>query len=236
MKEIGKKIRHISEEYKHLLLLLYFPIYLLWFAYVEKTVTRHFHVIHMDIDDYIPFCEYFIVPYLLWFGYIAVVVIYMALKEKGDFKKMCAFLYTGMTIFLIVSTVFPNGHFLRPTSFERDNIFTQLCAMLYETDTPTNLFPSIHVYNSVGAHFAIIYNEKLKKRKWLCTASTILMVSIVLSTVFLKQHSLFDVITAFLVIFPMQQLIYIRSWEKVPSKISQKATSKSNEKESLPQI
>ena len=81
----------------------------------------------MEIDDYIPFCEYFIVPYLLWFFYIAAVVLYIAFKEKQDFGKMCAFLYTGMTIFLIVSKVFPNGHFLRPSSFENDNIFTQLC-------------------------------------------------------------------------------------------------------------
>ena len=235
MNEFGKKIRHIFEEYKHLLLLLYFPIYLLWFAYVEKTVTTHFHVIHMKIDDYIPFCEYFIVPYLLWFGYIAIVVIYMALKDKTDFKKMCTFLYTGMTIFLIVSTVFPNGHFLRPTSFERDNIFTQLCAGLYQTDTATNLFPSIHVYNSLGVHFAIIYNEKLKKNKWICNASAILMVSILLSTVFLKQHSVFDLITGLLLAFVMQQIVYVRSWERIPAKANVKAKEK-YKKESLPQI
>ncbi len=245
MNEFGKKIHRIYEEYKHLLLLLYFPIYLLWFAYVEKTVTTHFHVIHMEIDDYIPFCEYFIVPYLLWFAYIAVVVIYMAIKDKTDFKKMCAFLYTGMTIFLIVSTVFPNGHFLRPASFERDTIFTQLCAALYKTDTATNLFPSIHVYNSLGVHFAIIYNEKLRKNKWICNTSVILMVSIVLSTVFLKQHSVFDLITGLLLAFIMQQIVYVRAWEKVPTiasvnvNVEEKEKSSRKEKhkkESLPQI
>lgn len=243
MNEFSKKVHQIYEEYKHLLLLLYFPVYLLWFAYVEKTVTTHFHVIHMKIDDYIPFCEVFIVPYLLWFAYIAVVVIYMAFKDKTDFKKMCAFLYTGMTIFLIVSTVFPNGHFLRPTVFERDNIFTQLCAALYKTDTATNLFPSIHVYNSLAVHFAIIYNEKLKKNKWICGTSAVLMVSIVLSTVFLKQHSVFDVITGLLLAFIMQQIVYVRAWEKVPAKVNVKANVKVKEKakekykkESLPQI
>jgi hypothetical protein len=71
----------------------------------------------MKIDDYIPFCEIFIVPYLLWFAYIGVVVVYIAFANKTDFKKMCMVLYTGMTIFLIVSTLYPNGHLLRPTSF-----------------------------------------------------------------------------------------------------------------------
>jgi membrane-associated phospholipid phosphatase len=132
-------------------------------------------------------------------------------------------LYTGMTIFLIVSTVYPNGHLLRPTSFPRDNIFTQLIAMLYETDTSTNIFPSIHVYNSVAAHFAIIYNEKLKKKKWICVSSAVLMVSIVMSTVLLKQHSVFDIITALILVIIMQQLVYVRVWEKVPRTASSQA-------------
>ena len=240
MNEFGKKFRSICENNKHLLLFLYFPIYMLWFAYVEKTVTTHFHVIHMKIDDYIPFCEVFIVPYLIWFAYVAVVYVYMAIKDKTDFKKMCIVLYTGMTIFLIISTVYPNGHFLRPTSFERDNIFTQLVAKLYQTDTATNLFPSIHVYNSVAVHFAIIYNEKLKKNKWICNGSAILMGSIVLSTVFLKQHSVFDVITAIPLLFIMQQLVYVRFWEKLPAKntekIKEKAKTSAKAKESLPQM
>ena len=57
------------ERNKHALLLLYFMIYLPWFGHLERTVTTHFHVIHVALDDYIPFCEYFIIPYFLWFGY-----------------------------------------------------------------------------------------------------------------------------------------------------------------------
>ena len=225
MQKLSLTIRQVFKEYKHLLLFLYFPVYLVWFAYVEKTVTTNFHVIYMKIDDYIPFCEIFIVPYLLWFAYIGVVVVYIAFANKTDFKKMCMVLYTGMTIFLIVSTLYPNGHLLRPTSFERDNIFTQLCSLLYETDTATNIFPSIHVYNSVAAHFAIIYNEKLGKRKGICIASGFLMVSIVLSTVLLKQHSVFDIITALILVFVMQQLVYVRPWERISRTAPQKVSS-----------
>ena len=59
------------QKYKHGLLLLYFLIYLPWFQYLEKKVTVHFNVIHMAIDDYIPFIEFFVIPYFLWFFYIA---------------------------------------------------------------------------------------------------------------------------------------------------------------------
>ena len=99
-KRLQYQIQYLYENYKHLLLLLYFCIYLPWFGYVEKTVTTHFHVIHVPLDDYIPFYEYFVIPYLLWFGYVAWGIAYMALHNKSDYYKLCTFLFTGMTIFL----------------------------------------------------------------------------------------------------------------------------------------
>lgn len=206
----GFKLRfqNLYEKYKHLLLLLYFPVYMLWFSYLEKTVTTRFHVIHVALDDYIPFCEYFIIPYFLWFAYVAFGFIYMALNNRSDFYKLCGFLYTGMTVFLIISTVYPNGHFLRPAYFTHHNLCTMLCEFLYSTDTATNLFPSIHVYNSIGIHLAISHNEKLRENKTLQLLSFVLMVSIILATMFLKQHSVFDVVTAFLLAYVMYLLIY----------------------------
>ena len=221
MNKYQLSIEQLYKTNKHWLLLLYFPIYLLWFAFLESHVTSHFHVIHMTIDDYIPFCEYFIIPYLLWFGYIAAVIFYMGMKDKTEYYNMCAFLFTGMTIFLIVSTIYPNGHHLRPLVFERENIFTQLCGWLYQTDTATNLFPSIHVYNSVGVHLAIEKSEKTKHNRLLRASSGILMISIILATVFLKQHSVFDVITGLFTCLVVYQFVYSKGWKKRPAYVAQ---------------
>ncbi|MBR4026039.1 MAG: phosphatase PAP2 family protein, partial [Lachnospiraceae bacterium] len=169
-------------------------------------------------DDYIPFCEYFIIPYLLWFLYVAITVLYVGFTDRNEFYQLCAFLFTGMTLFLIISTIYPNGHFLRPTTFERTNIFTELCAWLYKTDTATNLFPSIHVYNSIAAHLAIVHSKKLKTNKVICALSCVLMISIVLSTVFLKQHSVFDLITGLLTAFVMYLLVYAPNTNKAIAK------------------
>lgn len=185
-------------KYKHgIPLIVYGIIYLSWFSYLEKTVTRNYTVIHMAVDDYIPFCEVFIIPYLLWFAYVALVVFYFFFKNKEDYYKTCTFLFTGMTIFLIISTLFPNGQHLRPFEMPRENIFTNMVASLYRTDTPTNLWPSIHVYNSLGAYFAISHSKIFAKRRGIKIGSFLLSLSIILSTVLLKQHSVFDVLTAF---------------------------------------
>lgn len=204
-----EKFKKLYMNYRHAIpLLIYTAIYLAWFCYLEKTVTKNYTVIHMGIDDYIPFCELFIIPYFLWFAYVAVVVVYFLFKDKEDYYKTCIFLATGMTIFLIISTLWPNGHHLRPFVMPRDNIFTQMVAGLYKTDTATNLWPSIHVYNSLGAHFAIAKSKHFENKKGIKIASFILATSIILATMFLKQHSVFDVLTAFALAAVMYVVVY----------------------------
>jgi len=193
-----KQHTSLLEKYKHLWWQIYWLMYLPWFAYLEKTVTKQFHIIHVAMDDYIPFCEYFIVPYLLWFAYIAIGIIYFAFKNKEEYYNLCKILFLGMTVFLIVSTICPNGHYLRPSAFARDNIFVDMVQALYATDTSTNLFPSIHVYNSIAVNAVVWHCDDFKQNRFVRYSSAILMVSIVLATMFLKQHSVFDVITGIL--------------------------------------
>ena len=205
-------------QYKHGLLLLYFFLYFPWFGYLEKTVTTHFHVIHVALDDYIPFCEYFIIPYLAWFGYVAFGVCYFFFKNKEEYYRLCTTLFTGMTIFLIVSTLYPNGHYLRPTYFDHNNICIQLVKWLYSTDTPTNLFPSIHVYNSICVNAAIWHSEDFKKHKAVRYGSAVLMVLIILSTMFLKQHSVFDVVTGTVLAVSLYSVVYNPNASLVPAR------------------
>ena len=212
MTKIKTQLSILYERYKHLLLLLYFPVYLMWFAYVEENVTTHFHVIHVTLDDYIPFCEYFVIPYFLWFGYVAWAFLYFGFHDRTDFCKLCAFLFTGMTVFLLISTFYPNGHYLRPQYFTHHNFCTMLVDQLYATDTATNLFPSIHVYNSLGVHLAVCESKEFKNHKTVRLLSGVLMVSIVLATMFLKQHSVFDVITGFVMAAVMYSFVYSRSF------------------------
>ena len=87
----------------------------------------------------------------------------------------------------------PNVLHLRPTEFPRDNIFTDLVRWLYRTDTPTNVLPSIHVFNSLAIHMSLTNCEALRNRKGIRRASLVLTVLIILSTMFLKQHSVIDV-------------------------------------------
>ena len=219
-----EKLRIFYLKYKHAIpLIIYGIIYMTWFAWLEKNTTGHYRIIHMAADDYIPFCEVFVIPYFLWFAYVSAVVIYFFFKDKEDYYRTCIFLFTGMTIFLIVSTLWPNGQHLRPAVMPRDNIFTRMVAALYRTDTPTNLWPSIHVYNSVAAFSAIHTCKNLQKHKGIRTGSFILTTLIILSTMFLKQHSIADVATGITCAVATYVLFYSRAAEKQGAKAKQRS-------------
>lgn len=213
-----KKICCTLKRYSHALpLMIYGIIYMSWFAHLEETVTKNYKVIHMTIDNYIPFVELFVIPYYLWFAYVAFAIVFLFFYNKDDYYRTCIFLFTGMTIFLIISTLWPNGQHLRPAVMPRDNIFTRMISALYRTDTPTNIWPSIHVYNSIGAHLSIAKSNYFKDKPLIRGASFVLALSIILSTMFIKQHSVFDVLTAgglatimYVVVYRYDLLIYLR--------------------------
>ena len=199
------KLRKFIKKYSHAWVFLYALIYLPWFSYLEQHVTSDYYLIHSPFDDYIPFVEYFIVPYLMWFLFVIIGAGYFFFTNKKGFYKLAAFLITGMTIFLIICTVFPNGLHLRPATFARDNIFTHIVQYVYSVDTPTNVLPSIHVFNSMGIAIAVAHSDKLKEKKWIQHLTYILAGLIILSTMFLKQHSVTDVFAALVmagVIYP----------------------------------
>ena len=203
------------QKYRHALVLLYGLIYMPWFMWLESRSNLPYHVIHVKLDDMIPFVEYFIVPYLLWFVYVAAVFVYLFFKNRREFYQYCIFLFTGMTLFLIVSTLYPNGHLLRPNTFARNNIFTFAVQILYQADTATNIFPSLHVYNSIAAHRAVANSETLAGNRLIRGGSFVLMVSIILATMFLKQHSVLDVLSGILLGLVMEQLVYRTDYSAV---------------------
>lgn len=184
------------KKYKHgFVIVTYSILYLCIFQYLEQRHVYSYHLIHCALDDLIPFCEYFIVPYLLWFPYQVFVIAYFIFfnKEKREYYQLTLNLCMGMTVFLIVSWLYPNIQLLRPAVFTGDSLFIRAVQQLYSIDTPTNILPSIHVFNSIAIHLAICKCEQLKDKKWLKRGAGILTFLIILSTMFLKQHSVIDV-------------------------------------------
>lgn len=222
MKNILKKCWRIC-------FLTYAAIYLPWFFYLEKVITpstENLHIIHSAIDSLIPFCEYFIIPYVIWFFYIAVSCVYMFFKGTNEeYLKFALSLVIGMSIAMLICTFFPNGLNLRPEIMPRNNAFSDAVAYLYSTDTPTNVFPSIHVYNSLAIHIALAKCKAMEKHRTIKTISLIICVLICMSTVFLKQHSVIDVLGACIMMAVLYVVLYVPNYKQ----LFQRAKNKEDE-------
>ncbi len=213
--KILKAMKQFISKYRHGFVLCYFFVYMTWFVYLERTVTKYTPV-YSKLDNYIPFNELFIIPYCLWFLYIAVTIIYFLFESKHEFLLLCANLFIGMTVCLVIYSVWPNGHYLRVNldTLGRSNIFTSILAQIYSMDTATNVFPSIHVFNSVAAFIAIRRNSRLRGMPGIQAGAFLLTVSIVLSTVMLKQHSVMDIFGGLALNIAMYAFVYIPSRSK----------------------
>ncbi len=183
-------------EFNYLLYALFWPFFGIMFGTVERVwIREEYHPIYCSLDDNIPFCEYFLIPYLFWFVYLVGIHIYGLLFDSEAFRQLMVFIMVSYSIAIAVYLIYPNCQELRPTSFERDNIFTSFMAGFYKFDTNTNVCPSIHVIGS-AATAACAWNSKyFSTWKWRL-AFVIVALLISFSTVFLKQHSIIDIIAA----------------------------------------
>lgn len=189
-KQIRKKLSLI------IFVIIFGIIYLQVFSYLENRIVS-INIIHTELDEMIPFCKYFIIPYLFWFAYVGVTMIYFLLyceKEKEQYSMLYSFC-AGIFVFILISWLYPNGHILRPELIG-DDFWTNLVRMLHSTDTPTNILPSLHVFETVVCSIALLRQNIFLRSSVHKIFIILVTVSIILSTMFLKQHSIIDVVFA----------------------------------------
>ncbi len=198
-------------------MLCYMVFYLLSFMLIEHWNRLHYTVIHTAVDDLIPFVPAFVIPYFLWFPYVTCAMLFLLIVNEDAYHRLATVLVIGMTIFIGVSIIFPNIHLMRPETMPDNGIFSRAVSLLYLVDTPTNLTPSIHVFNSlavVGAFWT--WNWKRDDGRTFSTgfrifwqaAITFLGLMITLSTMLIKQHSFSDVVIAVLLFVVTYALVY----------------------------
>ena len=185
-----------QKQYRHLWLLAFWPLFGVFFKVLEDAFAGPYHPVRCALDDAIPFCEWFLLPYLFWFVFLAGSLAFAAIYAPNTFRRTMAFIMLTYIVTGIVYLVYPTCQQLRPLEFPRDNILTRLTEWIYTIDTNTNVCPSIHVIGSFAALFALLDSGVFRKRPvWqiVCWLITILICA---STVFLKQHSALDIVFA----------------------------------------
>lgn len=184
-----------TPEFSHLGLLLYWPIYGIAFVILERFLNVQYNPVYCGLDDMIPFCEYFVIPYYFWFVFLIGIQVYGLLFDIKAFKDYMYYTILTYTLTVIIYIIYPTMQELRPTQFVRDNIFTDIVRFQYVFDTNTNVCPSLHVIGSFAVYFAARKSKAFSGLGWRI-AFFVTTVLISISTVFLKQHSILDIMWA----------------------------------------
>lgn len=209
------KWKAFYKRYPQCWVLLYLFIYVPWFIWLEQKATVSYTILYTGLDDFIPFCEYFILPYYAWYLYFAGTAFYFLFRRpRKEFYEFAALIASGMTLWLLLCTVWPNGLALRPVIDPEKNFYTWLVSLIYAVDTPTNVFPSMHVYVSLVAHSTIRRNLR-REYPGLNVFSWVLMLLICASTVFIKQHSVLDIVGGVALFAILAPIVYHKRREKL---------------------
>ncbi|MBQ7330792.1 MAG: phosphatase PAP2 family protein [Oscillospiraceae bacterium] len=184
-----------SPEFSHLKLLGGWLIYFALYFLTENLIPREScYPVHCILDDWIPFREEFVIPYVLWYGLIVVSLVWFALYNIQGFKQLSTYIFITQMVAMAIYILFPNRQDLRPEVLPRENFLTDIVSLLYTLDTSTNVCPSLHVAYSLG--IASVWLREKQAWKWWKAFVVVLVALVCLSVAFVKQHSVLDIFAA----------------------------------------
>ncbi len=160
------------------------------------TQNRHHYLLDFSLDKMIPFVAEFVIvyipiAYLQWIiGFITIGrarkdICYQVISGEIISKLMC------LAFFLIFPTTL-----IRP-EISGNDFFSEFVKWVYRMDTPDNLLPSVHCLESWVVTRGCFKINSLPK--WVNPLNVIITILVFLSTVFIKQHLIIDVVMGVLV-------------------------------------
>lgn len=190
------RLRNLNTpEFAHLKLLLGWVIYFALYFFTENWIPEaRCHVIYCRLDDWIPFVEGFGIFYVGWYFLILCSLGYFLLYHVERFCQLQRYIFTVQVLATLVFLLYPSRQELRPEVFPRENLWTALMGLIYRVDTPTGVFPSLHVAISVG--IASVWLREKTAPAWIRGFVVWFCAMVCLSVCFVKQHSVLDVLGA----------------------------------------
>ena len=190
------RLRKLNDpQFSHLKLLAGWLVYFALYLLTENLIpAERCTPVHMWLDDVIPFCEWFLIPYVFWYGLTAFSLLYFALYDIQSFRNLSKYIIITQLVAMTIYIVFPSRQDLRPDVFPRDNFLTQVIGLIYSVDTNTGVCPSLHVGYSLGILSTWLRVKGIKIRWKVFVAVAVVLIC--LSTMFIKQHSAVDFFAA----------------------------------------
>lgn len=183
------KLPFVLKKHSPLGLMLVFPFLGAIYAAVNQPGEKVYSLV-TPFDQMVPFIKWFIIPYAFWIFYIYICLLFYYKKDRQVYYlTLATYVVSALIsygIYSIFQTTVP-----RPDIQDND-IVSQLVRYIYQRDRPFNCFPSIHVFSSYLMMKTLFKSSfKTKINQMLIYGMSIF---IIVSTMFVKQHVLLDVV------------------------------------------
>lgn len=149
---------------------------------------HHLHDVKCKYDDYIPFIPISGLVYCLWFPLIFLFPIILGLYDYDMYRNYLVIMILEIIISVIIYLIYP-------TTFNRPDCDNKLMQMIYKGSFKgVNCAPSLHCSSCYLVIYCSIFALNLPMIIKL--VAIIASISIVISTLTTKQHTIIDVVSA----------------------------------------
>ena len=171
--------------------------------FTVQTLVTHSYSFMTPIDGLIPF-----VPEFVWVYHTLIPVIVgttiFSMQRRDVFFKTVIALTLSMAVLTIFHVLFPSYYprqEIEPTPYFSVSVW--LVEITRQFDAACNTFPSGHVAFAWILYFCIRGSECAKRKKSIPSTYLLWAVIVSLSTLFLKQHYIFDVFAGIILAYFM---------------------------------
>jgi membrane-associated phospholipid phosphatase len=226
-----KKMRKIAIYFLSLSGLISIPLLHTFYNLLNNS-QRGAYFLGTAIDEYIPFIDVFIIPYIIWYPFIFITMAIICWTDRKTYWKALITMQITMVVCYFIYFIFQT-HVPRPEVIG-NGFSSELVKLIYANDAPYNAFPSIHSLTSFLMLYAAFKASHLVKGLKIGIAT--MAIVIIISTLFVKQHVILDAISAvFLGYFVYNAVEFVSIvWKRV--ELKQKLNQAPIEKRQLSRI
>ena len=167
-----------------------------WLSKLINSNLYQYDLSIKGIDENIPLIKWFILPYVLCYPwwYLG---LFVSLKYNRPkfYRYICVsiigYFIAGLLFVLLPTTI------NRPV-VEANDILSFIIKFIYDADTPTNLFPSLHCFISWNCYVSIRGDKNVPI--WYRLGYLVMAVLVCLSTVFIRQHFVVDIFAGIILV------------------------------------
>ncbi|MDR6724620.1 membrane-associated phospholipid phosphatase [Paenibacillus amylolyticus] len=159
---------------------------------ILNSPERGFVVLSSPIDRMIPFMPAMSIPYLGWYPFVFGVLAYLCAKDRLMYYRVL--LSMNICVWICYLIYFNFQTMVPRPELTGTGLGTSILGWLYSQDRPYNCFPSIHALHSYLVMRAVLSVPSIRKsiKRWVAGGAALIIVS----TLLIKQHVIYDALGA----------------------------------------